>query len=297
MANPPPRTTSGKPGIATWLALGNVVLTLVLTAFVVQWRGESAEDEQGRAREAVTGAARTLAHDVNDDLLRVDGVLKSAVAAFERAPAAGFGPDHPLATILPDLRAGLADADVLFVADAQGDVRLGLPAGARPVNLAGRDFFAAARDASQGTLPLVSRPTLGPLSGKWAISIARPLRAPDGTFVGTVHADLGSAYLARRLAGVPLGQDGVVALRTADLALVARATTEGISEEGLGSPSASPRLRDAVAGQPAGGHIVSRSPRDGVVRGVAYERVAGFPLYVIVGQGTGDAFADAAAKQ
>lgn len=298
MASHPPPPKSARPSAGTWLALGNVVLTLVLTVFVVQWRGESAEDEQSRAREAVTGVARTLAHDVNDDLVRVDGVLKSAVAAFERAPTAPLGPDHPLAAALSDLRAGLADADVLLVCDAQGKVRLGLPKGAPPIDLAGRDFFLAARDAPPAAaLPVVSKPALGPISAKWGVSIARPLRAPDGTFVGTVHADLGSAYLAKRLAAVPLGQDGVVALRTADLLLLARVTTEGVSEEGLGTPTASSRLKDAVAGQPSGGHIVSRSPRDGVVRGVAYQRVAEFPLYVIVGQGTGDAFADVAAKQ
>jgi hypothetical protein len=273
--------------VATWLALGNVVLALVLTVFVIQWRGESAEEEQVRAREAVTGAARTLAHDVNDDLVRVDGVLKSAVAAFERDP-------EGLASVLADLRAGLADADALLVCDVDGNVRLGLPPGAAPPNMADRDFFVAARTAEGAALPVVSKPWIGKVSGQWGISIARPLRTRDGAFAGTVHATLGSAYLARRLAGVPLGPDGIVALRTADLALIARSTVDGVSNEGLGTATTSAGLKAAVASQPAGGHVVSRSPRDGVVRGVAYQRVAGFPLYVILGQGTGDAFAEVA---
>jgi hypothetical protein len=297
MATPSPKRPAAKPSFGTWLALGNVALTLVLTVLVVQWRGESAEDEQARARDAVTGAARALAQSVADDLVRVDGVLRSAVAAFEREPDDRFAADGPLAGVLSDLRAGLADADVLLVSDANGDVRLGLPPGAPAANLAGRDFVAAARTVPAAALPVVSRPWVGTVSGTWGISIARPLRAADGAFLGTVHANLGSAYLARRLAGAPLGPDGIAALRTAELALIARVTTEGESTDGLGTATVSAGLKAAVAREPAGGHIVSRSPRDGVVRGVAYQRVAGFPLYVIVAQGTGDAFADAAAKQ
>ena len=291
-----PTPKKSAPGAAVWLALGNVVLTAVLAVLVVQWRGENVEAEQARARDAVTAPAHALAQSVGDDLVRIDGVLKAAIAAFEREPVAGISERGELAQVLQDLRAGLAEADVLVVCDAAGDVRLGRPAGAAAVNLGARDFFLAAKAAAPESLPVVSKPWIDPVSGKWGISIARPLRAPDGAFVGTVHADLGSAYLARRLAGMPLGPDGVVALRTLELALVARMTTEGVSNDGLGSTAGSGALKKAVTDQPAGGHFESRSPRDGVVRAIAYRRVPNFPLYVIVGQGTQDAPADVVAK-
>lgn len=292
---PPPSRFAAR-NMAEWLAVGNVILALVLAFLVVKWRGESAAIDQLRARAAVTSVARALAQGVNGDLVRVDGVLKSAVAAFERAPHRGLAEDSPLAIELPDLRAGLLDADVLLVSDADGNVRLGLPKGASPAPQGDRDFFIEARSAAPTTLPVVSKPWLGRISGKWGITLARPLRTPDGTFVGTVHATLGSEHFARRLASVPLGQDGIVVLRTADMALIARITTEGVSNEGLGSTEISAALKAAVAAQPMGGDLVSRSPRDGVERALAYERVPGFPLYVIVGQGTGDLIAGAAGR-
>lgn len=279
-----------------WLIAGNVVLVLALTFLAVKWHGEAREVEELRAREAVAGVARALAQAVNGDMARVDTVLKSAVAAFERAPGRGpsaFSEGSPLAIALPDLRAGLQDADVLLITDADGNVRLGLPGGTPSANQADRDFFIAARDADLAALPVVSKPWLGRVSGRWGVSIARPLRTPDGKFVGTVHATLGSEYFARRLATVPLGQDGIVALRTADMSLIARITTGGLSNEGLGSAKVSAALKAAVAARPLGGDLVSRSPRDGVQRAVAYQRVPGFPLYVVVGQGTGDWIADA----
>jgi hypothetical protein len=278
-----------------WLFVGNVVLALALTFLAVKWHSETREVEQSRAREAVASVARALAQGVNGDMARVDGVLKSAVAAFERAPGRALAEGSPLAIALPDLRAGLLDADVLLISDADGNVRLGLPNGAPPANQADRDFFVAARDADPAALPVVSRPWLDRVSGKWGVSIARPLRTPDGRFVGTVHATLGSEYFARRLATVPLGQDGIVALRTTDMSLIARITTGGLSNEGLGNADVSAALKAAVAARPLGGDLVTRSPRDGIQRAVAYQRVPGFPLYVVVGQGTGDWIADAEA--
>lgn len=295
MTTQPPPSRPATHNVAWALAIGNVVLTLALTVLLVQWRGETREAEQLRAREAVSSVARALAQGVNGDLTRIDGVLKSAVAAFERAPERGLVEGSPLAVELANLRAGLSDADVLLVCDADGNVRLGRPKAAPRINLADRDFFIAARTADPSALPVVSRPWVGRVSGKWGISIARPLRTADGKFAGTVLATLGSEYLARRLASVPLGQDGVVALRSADMSLIARFTNEGLSNEGLGSINISPALRAALAAQPMGGELVSRSPRDGVERAVAYQRVPGFPLYVIVGQGTGDFIADTAA--
>lgn len=277
-----------------WLAVINVVLTLALTVLVVKWRAENVQLDESRARESVASAARTLAQAVDGDVARIDGVLRSAVAAFERGGLQGLAPDGPLAAELADLRAGVPDAAVVLVADAEGTVRLGRAPDAPPLNLAGHDFFVAARSADASSLPIVSKPWVGRSGAKWGISIARPLRTPDGQFAGTVHATLGSEYLGRRLASVPLGQDGVVALRTADMALVARVTPEGLSNEGLGSAQVSPGLKAAVAARPNGGDLVSRSVRDGVARAVAYQRVPGVPLYVIVGQGTGEFTADVA---
>jgi hypothetical protein len=101
-----------------------------------------------------------------------------------------------------------------------------------------------------------------------------------------VHANLSSERFARRFATVDVGQDGAIALRTGKLALVARVTQHGPATEGLGSTNVSPRSMVALAANPVSGTFLARAALDGIERAVAYQRVEGHDLIVIVGSTT-----------
>jgi len=98
--------------------------------------------------------------------------------------------------------------------DAQGAVVHGtsMPAGA-PLNIASRQFFRDARNAS-GTvigLPLRSR-----VSGERVIPVARALRHADGSFAGVVDVNLDMAQVLRTFCSIDTGPHGTVALFDSD---------------------------------------------------------------------------------
>lgn len=271
--------------LGLWLVVTNMVAAVLLTGLLALWLSDSRRAAIARTQEQAGHVARLLAGSVQGDIARVDLGLQSLVRAYAHAPQRGFAPDGPLGVALADLRAAMPETDALVATDADGTVRLGQAAGAPPVRLSDRDFFTAARDAA-GSAPVLSEPWFGRVSRKWVISVARALRTPDGRFAGVVHANLSSERFARRLAEVEMGADGVISLRTANLALVARVTPQGVVSDGLGSTSASARLKSALAANPVSGTYQGRAASDGVERAGAYQRVEGYPLVVLVGSGT-----------
>lgn len=270
-----------------WLVVSNMVGAVLLSALLALWIADNRQAAQERAKANARHVAAALAQGVQSDVARVDLALRSLVAAYARNPQHGFEPRGPVGMALSDLRAALTEADALLISDAQGRVQLGQPADLPPVQMSDRDFFIAAREAAGGApAPVLSEPWVGTVSRKWVITVARALRGADGAFAGVVHANLSSERFARQFAKVDLGQEGVIALRTDSLALVARMTPEGPATEGLGTRSASAALKAALQANPKAGVFVARSMRDGTERAAAYQRVEGYPLIVIAGTGT-----------
>jgi len=268
------------------LVIAGMVAAALLSGLLTLWIGDSRQAALDRAQDNVRNVASAVAQGVHSDFARVDLALQSLVAAYARGPGRGFEPDGPISNELANLRAVLTEADALLISDAQGRVRLGQPADMPPVQVGDRDFFVAARDTAATAAPVLSQPWLGRVSRKWVISVARALRNPDGSFAGVVHANLSSERFSRQFAKVDLGQEGSIALRTDTLALVARITPEGPVTDGLGSAEVSARLKGALAANPSAGVYMVRRKADGAERAAAYQRVEGYPLYVIVGTGT-----------
>lgn len=286
---PPSSAHSNRPArnLGLWLVVSNMVAAVLLSGLLALWIADGRQAARERAQDNARHVASVLAQGVQGDIARVDLGLQSLVAAYARNPGRGFDPNGPVGMALTDLRAAMTEADALLVSDAQGKVQLGKPDDMPPVRLNDRDFFIAARDAVGTTAaPVLSEPWVGRVSRKWVISVARSLRTADGGFAGVVHVNLSSERFSRQFANVDLGQEGVIALRTERMVLVARITPEGPATEGLGTANASAALRAAVAANPKSGVFLARSMRDGVERAAAYQRVGSYPLYVIVGTGT-----------
>ena len=273
--------------LSLWLVLSNMAAAVLLTGLLALWIGDSRHAALERAQDNVRNVSSVVAQAVQGDIARVDLALQSLVAAYARAPGSGFAADGPTGIALANLRAALTEADALLISDAQGVVQLGKPADMPPVLLNDRDFFIAVRDAPPSTTaPVLSQPWVGRVSRKWVISVARALRNADGSFAGVVHANLSSERFARQFATIDLGQEGAIALRTEQLALVARITPQGAATEGLGTSKVSAALKAALAANPKSGVYLVRRPDDGAERASAYQQVEGYPLYVIVGTGT-----------
>lgn len=272
--------------LGVWLVITNMAAAALLSGLFTLWVGDSRQAALERAQDNVRNVAGAVAQRVHGDIARVDLALQSLVSAYARNPQRGFEPKGPIGIELADLRAVLTEVDALLISDAQGGVQLGKPADMPPVQVSDRDFFIAARDTVATAAPVLSQPWVGRVSGKWVISVARALRNADGSFAGVVHANLSSERFSRQFAEVDLGQEGAIALRTDSLALVARITPQGPITEGLGGANVSAQLKAALAENPKSGVYMVRRKADGAERASAYQRVEGYPLYVIVGTGT-----------
>lgn len=287
-SNPPPASKRDRrvERLSLWLVVTNMAAAILLSGLLALWLGDSRRAALERAQDNVLNVSRVVAQLVQGDIERVDLALQSLVAAYARAPGGGLSAGGPVGIALADLRAALTEADALLISDAHGVVQMGKPGDMPPTPANERPFVIAVRDAPTAAAPVLSQPWLGRDSGRWVISVARALRTADGSFAGVVHANLSSERFSRQFAKIDLGQEGAIGLRTDSLALVARITPQGAVSDGLGSRKVSASLTAALAANPQAGVFLVRRPDDGAERAAAYQRVAAYPLYVIVGTGT-----------
>ena len=111
------------------------------------------------------------------------------------------------------LRVIAADGAVLFSAGETGE----LP----NVNVADRRYFQTqSRDPSAGLV--VSEPILSRFTGKWVFTLSRRINRPDGSFAGLVQTAFRADYFESTFASINIGHEGVFALLSTDLHLIAR---------------------------------------------------------------------------
>lgn len=140
----------------------------------------------------------------------------------------------------------------------------------------GQIVAEAAADAGLEPRPftraqVVQRPNEGWWLELQATDKADPLRIPVDAF----HPALALAAM---------GAEGAATVRTGDLQLVQRhSNAPTAAPPPYGSRTTSAELREAMREQPEGGHFVAVTAIDGIARVNAFQRVAGAPLWVLVG--------------
>lgn len=261
------------------LALG-VALLLVLIAGgtgLALW--DSHEAQAAEARQAAANVARTLAVNVALRLKVADNALQSALTQLDHgAPLPGIVQgQQALVPGLTALRLTDAQGRVLAAADGATDTVAGLPA------------FEAAR-AAPARLAVSEASRLSGPSG-WGLMLARARLGGDGRFAGAALAVFTADQLAADFNHADLGLEGVAALRTRALTLLARhAPRDGSDVPGLGSTQASVEFRAALSARPERGSFIARNALDGIERVTAYEAVPGYPLLVLAGLSTSEFF-------
>ena len=164
-----------------------------------------------------------------------------------------------------------ADGTVLFSAGETAE----LP----NVNVADRLYFLKQlRDSSAGLV--VSEPILSRFTGKWVFTLSRRISRPDGSFAGLVQTAFRADYLENTFSSIDVGQEGIVALFSADFHLIARYPR---LEEQLGQRFELEEIRSGIENGQKSGFYVRKSRVDGKERFFSYRKFATFPLLVNVG--------------
>jgi len=184
--------------------------------------------------------------------------------------------------------AGLIDhgiVNVVLVADATGRI-VATSRAVEGSSIAERELFSAHRDGGEDRL-IVSRSSVGKLTGKPSMPLSRRISRPDGSFAGVAMASLNPDYFASYYRKVDLGAHGIVTLVGADgFARARRASGVSSSDEDMGGST----LLKAQRGAPTG-NLLSTGRLDGVRRYMSYRTVADYGLVVAIGRSADEALA------
>jgi diguanylate cyclase (GGDEF)-like protein/PAS domain S-box-containing protein len=267
------------------LIAGNLIVLALLAGSTLLNLRASREAYTNSARQSVENLTRSVSQNVAAEIRQIDSTLASITQELDR-----LHPDGPLdaaaaRAIIDGRRRLLPEVDGIRITDAEGLVLT--TDTAAPVSVGDRPYFVQARERP-GALAL-SEPLLSRITGRWSLVLARAWRGGDGRFLGIVYAVLSAEHFIDRFEAVARDTRGAVALRTDALSLVARyapGATDRLA--GIGSNKVSAELSDALARSSESGFYITRTALDGIERASAYQRVAGYPLTVLVGLDTED---------
>jgi methyl-accepting chemotaxis protein len=151
-----------------------------------------------------------------------------------------------------------------------------------PINLADREHFRAQVDAKSDEL-FIGKPVTLRTAGTVSIQMTRRLRKPDGSFGGVLSASLDPNLLVEFHQSMKLGDESDITIRGFD----------GVLRASFGVPPAkmSEVMSEAIA-RASNGFFWGRFAKDGIGRLISYRTLAGYPLFVTVGETESHIFAD-----
>lgn len=220
--------------------------------------------------------ARSMARVFDEHAIRTIEAADQAVTYLRsRYQALGNRLD-----IVADLQQGLNPGplyNLFTIVDERGDTVLSSHP-FKPTNLADREHIRAHMQRDSGEL-YISKPVLGRVSKKWSIQMTRRINHADGRFKGVVVVSMDPYYFTRLYDEVDLGDNSSITLVGSDGVVRARRVGDVNT---IGQDIGSSRVFSLMQGNTRGS-FTERSPVDGTLRFYAFERLANYPLYMLVG--------------
>jgi diguanylate cyclase (GGDEF)-like protein/PAS domain S-box-containing protein len=268
--------------------LAGLLLLNLLVVVLAGWSLSQSRRMYGdRVAVETQNLARLLDYDISTMLAFTDRLLQSTVVEVERRLPAGRADAPELNAYIERQMFLLPDLDGLRVADARGVLRYGsgLAAGAGP-SIADRPYFQQLqRDPGAGVV--LSPPVVGRVSGKWALSMARAVRGPDGRFAGAVVAAIPLTRFTRAFADLAVGPGASFTLFDQDLRIVVRHQDGRTAQELSGMVFGSTPLQQLVRDGADKGTYRAVGTIDGVERVFSFCRLQ-YGLNISVGRATTD---------
>ena len=187
------------------------------------------------------------------------------------------------------IREGLVESGglvVLNIADARGDIiARSQPSGT--FNISDREYFRLHAGLDTGSLD-ISKPVVGRGSGLSIVLLSRRLNHSDGSFAGIVTLAVTPEYFMAFHQDADLGTQGTLGLLGLDGAFRASYLAGAATSVPV---TGGPQLVTRAQSNPIG-HYEERSDVDGVMRIVAYRKIADYPFIVTAAQSTNEALED-----
>lgn len=182
--------------------------------------------------------------------------------------------------IVTDLQQGLNPGplyNLFTIVDERGDTVLSSHP-FKPTKLADREHIRVHMQRDSGEL-YISKPVLGRVSKKWSIQMTRRINHADGSLKGVAVVSMDPYYFTRLYDEVDLGGNSSIAIIGGDG--VVRARRVGAVNT-IGQDIGGSKVFSLMQGKMRG-NFTERSPIDGIERFYAFEKLANYPLYMLVG--------------
>ncbi|MDR3438397.1 ATP-binding protein [Telmatospirillum sp.] len=275
-----------------WILAIGVLINLFVVAQVVMSLRITYLQTRGRAEVVAGDLLKFLDQSLAGVIDKIDLSLLAVSQEVAWQRAAGGLNREKLGTFIARQKERCPEISSLRTVNAAGVVEQSVssPAGLT-VSIADRDYFAHLRDDPNAGLVL-SKPLRGRISDDVGMTFARRLDHPDGSFAGIVYAGVTADHLLELLATIDVGARGSVSLRDADFSLVARFPRVPGNANVLGLVGSSREFQKAVLDHPEGGLYRAHASIDDVDRIFAYRFLPEYHLFLIVGLGVDDFFAE-----
>ncbi|MGE5514701.1 MAG: ATP-binding protein [Bacteroidota bacterium] len=261
------------------------VLTIALTALLLAQTRHSQMDD---ARLRTADAARLLEEHIVRTLRASDFIVSRVVQLGRSRPMAQLATDEWAWRELLSLDQGLPEPGTLWIADADGTIRLGtvqFPASAS--NVADRYYFSPHKTARRDLVigPLVRTK----MRDKQAFHLSRRIENAEGDFLGVAVAGFDADTFTDFYRTLPLGPQASISVIGIDGRVILRQPEPG---RWVGSTVHGGALMAALQRGETNGMVVAASPLDGIERLVAFRVLPEYGVLVAAGIATEDALAD-----
>lgn len=273
------------------LLAGGLLLNLFVFGLVAHSLYQSRLQYVDQATVSAASMSHMLAYQLGGSIRSIDLAMSAIGDEYTRQLSGGSVNGADLNRYVSRLHARLPYLDALRVADSRGIVAYGsdVPPGSQ-TSIADRPHFLRLRDDSDVGL-VVSAPQKSRVNNKLVLVFARRIGGPGEPFGGMVFAPIAIEQLTNLFSGVDIGRYGSVSLRDANLRVLARYPVPADAEKTIGQPLAVPPLQAMIdEGHDVAAYTTDRT-LDGVERTFSVRRIAGLPLYIVVGRSAGESLA------
>ncbi len=266
------------------LALG-VAIAIVIVGFATKVVVDLRDEALRSALRAGNDVATSIAYDIDRSIESYDLSLKAIIADLQTAGVMEL-PVDIRDRVLFDSSAKAKYLGPILVLDSHGTVYIDsgsrLP---RRDSFAKSEFFNFHRTNGDRRLH-IGHPFQSP-EGEYRITLSRRLEMGDGGFAGVVVGTIDLAYFEELFARLDLGRLSVMSLTLEDGAMLMRVPR---FPNDLGRDVSRTDVFKWMATHPEGS-LRAKSSVDGIERQYVYQHVAGFPMFLAVGQSIDDLFA------
>jgi diguanylate cyclase (GGDEF)-like protein/PAS domain S-box-containing protein len=246
---------------------------------------ESRRHYQERAEITAQNLTRVFEQSITGTIEKIDMTLHSVEEELQRQLVAGGLDEQRLNAFLARRQAHMPQLASLRVADEDGLVRYGLgpnPVPGLVISIAERKAFQEMKAGRNNQLT-IDPPLLSRIDKKWVLPLGRRINKPDGSFAGVAYGVVPLDYFVQSFSVLNIGKHGSVALRDKTTGLLVRYPIPRSENSTRGNTDASPFLQQIIREERSGGSYVTQIPFDGIERTVSVRRIAGTPLYIVVG--------------